>query len=77
MDLSKKQIFGIGLGSALVVAYVVYKAISDYQNGKRLESIDDSLAKLAGTKPYSSKLIDDITLKNATDKLNQKLNSKL
>ena len=35
--------------------------------------MDNSLAKLAGTKPYGSKIIDKITLKKYTDRFGNKI----
>ena len=69
----KEVIFGLSLGAIAITMYLVYKAIGDYQTSKRIENMDNSLAKLAGTKPYGSRIIDKLTLKKYTDRFGNKI----
>ena len=73
-ELKDKDIaFGLTLGGVAIAVYLIYKAIGDYQTSKRIENMDNSLSKLAGTTPYSSKIINKLTLKETTDKWGRKI----
>ncbi len=70
----KNVLFGLGISGILILLFVVYKAIGDYQTGQRIENMDENLAKLAGGKSYSNKLLDKITFKQTSDKIEAKIN---
>jgi hypothetical protein len=74
---NKTLIFGFSIGGALLIGYLVYKAIGDYQTNRRIENIDKNIAKMSGGKPYGSKILDEVTLKPVTDKLENTINSKI
>ncbi len=70
---NKEILFGVSVGGLVIAIYLINKAIGDYQTSKRIENMDNSLAKLAGTKPYSSRILDKLTLKETTEKLGNKI----
>lgn len=77
MEQGKRLISGLEIGGVFLTIYLVYKAINDYQNSQRIANIDQSLAKLAGTKAWDNKLIDAVTLKKETEELNKLINDKI